>query len=81
MYRGIRIILFAGLALLTSVETSAQQKEDETLIQAQALGSALQVLADEYDLQVLFESAVVANHTARVIPQGMSSDAALGELL
>ena len=64
MCRGIQIILIAGLALFTSVETSAQQKENETLIEAQALGSALQVLAEEYDLQVLFESAVVANHTA-----------------
>ena len=81
MYRGIRIILFVGLALFTSVETSAQQEQDETLIEAQALGSALQVLAEEYDLQVLFESAVVANHTARSIPQGTSRDAALGDLL
>lgn len=81
MCRGIQIILIAGLALFTSVETSAQQKENETLIEAQALGSALQVLAEEYDLQVLFESAVVANHTATAIPQGTSRDAALGDLL
>ena len=80
-YRGIRIILVAGLALFTSVETSAQQEKDQTLIEAQALGSALQVLAEEYDLQVLFESAVVANHTAQAIPQGTSRDAALGDLL
>ncbi len=80
-YRGIRIILIAGLVLFTSVETSAQQEKDQTLIEAQALGSALQVLAEEYDLQVLFESAVVANHMAQAIPQGASRDAALGDLL
>ena len=77
----LRSLLIAGLALFTSVETSAQQEKDQTLIEAQALGSALQVLAEEYDLQVLFESAVVANHTAQAIPQGTSRDAALGDLL
>ena len=86
MYRGIKTILFAGLVLFASVETTAQQRiaqqeGNQTLIEAQALGSALQVLAEEYDLQVLFESAVVANYTARAIPQGTSGDAALGDLL
>ena len=77
----LRSLLIAGLALFTSVETSAQQEKDQTLIEAQALGSALQVLAEEYDLQVLFESAVVENYTARAIPQGTTRDAALGDLL
>ena len=80
-YRSIGAFLLAGLALLSSVEASAQQKKDQTLIEAQPLGTALQVLAEEYDLQVLFETAVVANYTAQAIPQGTSCDAALGDLL
>lgn len=80
-YRSIGVFLLAGLALFSPVEASAQQKEDQTLIEAQALGTALQVLAEEYDLQVLFETAVVANYTAQAIPQGTSRDAALGDLL
>ncbi len=58
---GIALRISAAIMLVTSTALFAQQAEEDVLIEAQALGSALQALAEEYDLQLLYESALVAN--------------------
>jgi len=78
---GTAVRISATIMLLTSTALFAQQAEEDTLIEAQALGPALQALAEEYDLQLLYETALVASLSAQAIPRGASSETALNELL
>ncbi len=78
---GTALRISATIMLMTSTALFAQAAEEDMLIEAQALGPALQALAEEYDLQLLYESALVANLSAQAIPRGASSETALNELL
>ncbi len=78
---GTALGISVTIMLLTSSALFAQAAEEGALIEAQALGSALQAVAEEYDLQLLYESALVTNLSAQAVPRGASSESALNELL
>ena len=76
------ILSFLALGLAAPSTLIAQTTEDAILIEAQALGTALQVLAEEYNLQLLYESALVSdNRLAQAVPKGATREAALNGLL
>jgi iron complex outermembrane receptor protein len=75
------ILSFLALGLAAPSTLIAQTTEDDILIEAQALGTALQVLAEEYNLQLLYESALVSNRLAKAVPKGATREGALNGLL
>lgn len=74
-------IRLAALAILFSTTVYAQGPLVRFDISAQPLAGALQTLADQADLQILFTVADVQTHRAPPIAGRMSSEAALQKLL